>query len=781
MKTDPRIEVLGVVGAVTYTLPPLYDGWTVTALTGGTVTRSGALLAVGATLATGDTLAFNPTATGGTVNVTVRQEDAEFSGLYSDLTGAPVDGPGGSSYSETVLFGNPTPPSPGGDAIQTRGLEFVASVGGTVNAVRCWARLEAGSSRRTAELNAEIIINDHFRSSVPVTLARGRWAQVTAPLATPVPIAAGDRVGVVLQSLQELPELLSTYVEANDDYYALGYGQLNGYIDNLSVSEPITYVRTPDGDTGGSYPALQLLTTSGTAPTLPHARYPAVTGTAGAWALVDSRPADGAVPAVQALHDGRIYRAPLWPDAPSGDDPDGLYLPQVPAGTTLLPRRLAWRGGQVIATDATGLETILSGGGGGVDAEAVQDIVAAMLGSAGTYDDAAGTYTLPPDQTLTPEQVQDIVAAFTQAGTNATVTYDDAANTLTISATGGGSGGVTSVAGRTGAVTLTSADLADFVEAAQDAAGALLADSTDLDWTYNDAANTEAVTVTGLRGKALPSAATLTAGLSIRVAPDGQSWETYTPGSGGGLIIRETDGNPSAVFTTLEVPNGTLQDGGNGKAIYMPSMSGVYLGTTAPPAWSVASNATLATTNSSPPVTMPFDATASVVFDKIYLPYSANSAIPNGLLVEVLVGGSVVASGTVGAGSYNATFNRLAQLNATVTRSAGQAFSLRFSANGSGWDGKFTVVTNGAFPYVYGSGGGIRQTDAPVVPYYPLALTFAGPGGTTKNTTGPGFTVGSTAERPASPAIGDQHMDTTLSKPVWWWGSAWKDATGATV
>jgi hypothetical protein len=354
MKTDPRIEVLGVVGAVTYTLPPLYDGWTVTALTGGTVTRSGALLATGDTLATGDVLIFAPTTTGGTVNVTVRQEDAEFSGLYSDLTGAPVGGGSGSSYSETVLFGNPTPPSPTGDAIQTRGLEFVASVSGTVNAVRFWARLEAGSTRRTAELNAELIVNDDFRSSVPVTVARGRWTQVTAPLVTPVPIVSGDRVGVVLQSLQELPELLSAYVEANDDYYALGYGQLNGYIDNLSVSEPITYTRTPDGDTGGSYPALQLLTTSGIAPTLPHGTYPAVTGTAGAWALVDSRPADGAVPAVQALYDGRIYRAPLWPDAPSGTDPHGAYVPQVADYTTLRPREWAWWQGNLVVCDPGG-------------------------------------------------------------------------------------------------------------------------------------------------------------------------------------------------------------------------------------------------------------------------------------------------------------------------------------------------------------------------------------------------------------------------------------------
>ncbi len=42
----------------------------------------------------------------------------------------------------------------------------------------------------------------------------------------------------------------------------------------------------------------------------------------------------------------------------------------------------------------------------------------------------------------------------------------------------------------------------------------------------------------------------------------------------------------------------------------------------------------------------------------------------------------------------------------------------------------------------------------------------------------PRHTVGTTAERPAAPAVGDVHSDTTLGKPVWWFG-AWKDATGA--
>lgn len=76
-----------------------------------------------------------------------------------------------------------------------------------------------------------------------------------------------------------------------------------------------------------------------------------------------------------------------------------------------------------------------------LDVEAVQDILGQMLGEAqGHYDDAAGTYTvnLPAGGALDPEQVQDIVGALIRAGSNATVTYDDAANALTISAAGGG-------------------------------------------------------------------------------------------------------------------------------------------------------------------------------------------------------------------------------------------------------------------------------------------------------------------------------------------------------
>ena len=38
-----------------------------------------------------------------------------------------------------------------------------------------------------------------------------------------------------------------------------------------------------------------------------------------------------------------------------------------------------------------------------------------------------------------------------------------------------------------------------------------------------------------------------------------------------------------------------------------------------------------------------------------------------------------------------------------------------------------------------------------------------------------------TASRPASPDNYQFHFDTTLNKPIWYNGSAWVDATGATV
>lgn len=108
-------------------------------------------------------------------------------------------------------------------------------------------------------------------------------------------------------------------------------------------------------------------------------------------------------------------------------------------------------------------------------AEDAQDAVGGILLDSSsidfTYDDAANTITA----VVITEAIQDIVGALIAASdATLTVTYNDAGNTLTI-----------------GVGTITSAKVSDFTEAAQDAAGALFADSSTLDVTYNDAGNAE--------------------------------------------------------------------------------------------------------------------------------------------------------------------------------------------------------------------------------------------------------------------------------------------------
>src|SRR5262245_46173527 len=92
----------------------------------------------------------------------------------------------------------------------------------------------------------------------------------------------------------------------------------------------------------------------------------------------------------------------------------------------------------------------IGAGSGGVNAEQVQDIIAALLvegtGVTLTYDDAGSPPTLTVDSTggggADVEEIQDIVGALLVAGTGIDITYDDASSpaTITIEATGGGGG-----------------------------------------------------------------------------------------------------------------------------------------------------------------------------------------------------------------------------------------------------------------------------------------------------------------------------------------------------
>jgi hypothetical protein len=98
------------------------------------------------------------------------------------------------------------------------------------------------------------------------------------------------------------------------------------------------------------------------------------------------------------------------------------------------------------------------------------DVIAKI--GAKTFDDTTGVMPVDaddiPEKTaspvnlyLTAERVQDIVAAFMVAGTGVTLTYNDAANTLTVAATGGAGGAPTAFVGvndQTVAYTLVLAD-----------------------------------------------------------------------------------------------------------------------------------------------------------------------------------------------------------------------------------------------------------------------------------------------------------------------------------
>lgn len=89
MKTDPSTEVISAVGELIYTLPTLFDGWRVTAIEGGTVTRAGVALAVGTVLGAANVLTLTPAAQDGTTTLTVRLDNQEFSGEYGELEGRP--------------------------------------------------------------------------------------------------------------------------------------------------------------------------------------------------------------------------------------------------------------------------------------------------------------------------------------------------------------------------------------------------------------------------------------------------------------------------------------------------------------------------------------------------------------------------------------------------------------------------------------------------------------------------------------------------------------------
>jgi hypothetical protein len=194
-------------------------------------------------------------------------------------------------------------------------------------------------------------------------------------------------------------------------------------------------------------------------------------------------------------------------------DPHPLYTTASEAAAAAPVQSVAGRTGSVTlaATDISGL------------AEASQDAVAAMIaagthtGLTASYDDAANSLSLTVTggsgavnsvngQTgvvvLTAANVgADASGAATDA-VAAHVALADPHPLYTTASEAAAAAPVQSVAGRTGAVVITSADLADFAEASQDSVAAMIAAGTHTGLTasYNDAANSLSFTVTGGSG-----------------------------------------------------------------------------------------------------------------------------------------------------------------------------------------------------------------------------------------------------------------------------------------
>lgn len=164
----------------------------------------------------------------------------------------------------------------------------------------------------------------------------------------------------------------------------------------------------------------------------------------------------------------------------------------------------------------------IPGGGGGLDAEAVRDTIAAALVAGAnitiTVDDTADTITIASTGggSTDPEVVRDTMATALVAGSNVTITPDDTANTITIASSGGGTtdpevvrdtmaGAL--VAGSN--VTITVSDVADTItiagtvdaEVIRDTIGAALVAGSGINVTVDDTANT--ITIASTTGGAV--------------------------------------------------------------------------------------------------------------------------------------------------------------------------------------------------------------------------------------------------------------------------------------
>jgi uncharacterized protein (AIM24 family) len=180
-----------------------------------------------------------------------------------------------------------------------------------------------------------------------------------------------------------------------------------------------------------------------------------------------------------------------------------------------------------VYSDLTGKPTIPTNAAGISDfTEAAQDAAAAMFRAGAnvtfTYDDAANTFTINASgggaSTTDQEVVRDTIGGALAGGANIQITVNDAADSITIAVTGlaavATSGAYSDLTGKPAlaavatsgayadlsgkpAIPTTAAGISDFSEAAQDAAAAMFRAGTNVTFTYDDAANTFTINASG--------------------------------------------------------------------------------------------------------------------------------------------------------------------------------------------------------------------------------------------------------------------------------------------
>lgn len=203
---------------------------------------------------------------------------------------------------------------------------------------------------------------------------------------------------------------------------------------------------------------------------------------------------------------------------------------------------------------------------------------------------------------FTSEDAQDAVGSILTDSNSIDFTYNDAGNTITAVAKYGGSSGNFGTADtlarsdhvHTGVYaaashTHTASDVTDFTEATQDVIGALLVDSSTIDFTYNDAGNAETVAVINNTStqKVLVNKAGGTAvgprreinfiegsGMTITVADDGPNDRINvtlaSSGGGGGGSLDVKEGNSGVVAAAaaldFDASDFNIADAGSGRA-----------------------------------------------------------------------------------------------------------------------------------------------------------------------------------------------------------------------